>query len=56
MGAMNAGKATDEVRPGCPRDGTVPTMEAMQPPLAQNWQVVGCFAEDESWLGNSPLA
>ena len=47
-GAVSAGNVTKDVRPGCPRDGTEPTMEAMQQPLAQKWQVAGCSPEDES--------
>jgi hypothetical protein len=58
MGAASAGKTTKEIRLACPRDGTVPTMEAMQQPLAQKWQEAGCSCspEDESSLGASPLA
>lgn len=56
MGAVSAGNETEEFRLACPKDGTVPTMEAMQPPLAQNWQVAGCWPEDESSLGATPLA
>ena len=56
-GAVSAAKVTDEVRLGCPRDGTVPIMETMQPPLAQKWQLAGCSPpEDESSLGATSLA
>ena len=45
MRAVSVAKLTEEVSWGSPRDGTVPTMEAMQQPLAQKWQVAGWPAE-----------
>ena len=56
MRAESAGKMTEEVRLGSARDGTVPTMEAMQQPLAQKWHVAGWSAEVVSALGASSLA
>ena len=56
MGAVSAGKATEEIRLGCPSDGTVQTMEAMQQPLAQKWQLAGCSPVEEWSLAASPLA
>jgi hypothetical protein len=54
-GAESAGNATEAVTPGCPADGTEPTMEAMQQPLAQNWQVA-TPPVDESSAVAAPLA
>ena len=53
MGAVIAGKITEGVGPGCPRDGTVPTIEAMQQSLAQKWQIVGCPPEEVPSSGTS---
>ena len=55
-GAVSAGNVTEDVRPGCSRDRTAPTMEAMQQPLAQKWQVAGCPPEDESSSDASAFA
>ncbi len=56
MRAVSAGKMTEEVRLGSLRDGTVPTMEAMQQPLAQKWHVAGWSPEEVSALGAPSLA
>ena len=56
MRAESAGKMTEEVRLGSSREGTAPTMEAMQQPLAQKWQLAECSPEEESSSGASPLA
>lgn len=56
MRAVSAGKMTEEVRLGSPRDGTVPTIEAMQQPLAQKWHVAGWSPEGVSEFGASSLA
>lgn len=56
MRAVSAAKMTEEARLGSPRDGPVPTMEAMQQPLAQKWHVVAWSAEDASSLEASALA
>ena len=54
--AVNAGKTTLETRLGTPRDGTVPTMEAIQQALAQKWQVAGWSPGEPSASGTSPPA
>ena len=56
MRAESAGKVTAEVRLGSSREGTAPTMEAMQQPLAQKWHVAGWSPEDVSEFGASSLA
>ena len=35
MGVVSAGNATQDVKLGCPNDGMEPTIDGMQPPLAQ---------------------
>jgi len=56
MRAVSAGKMSEDVRLGSPRDGTVPTMEAMQQLLAQKWHVAGWSPDDASEFGASSLA
>lgn len=53
MGAVSAGNMTVDVSPGCDSDGTVTTMEAIQQPLAQKWQLAGCSFEEEPLLAPS---
>jgi len=56
MRVESAGKTTEVVRLGSATDGTVPTMEAMQQPLAQKWHVAGWSAEVVSVPGASSSA
>ena len=56
MRAESAGKMTEEVRLGSSSEGTAPTMDAMQQPLAQKWHVAGWSSDDVSEFGASSLA
>ena len=50
MGAVSSGNTTEAVGPGGATHGTTPQMDAMQQPLAQKLQVVGCSPDGDSSL------